>query len=776
LLALPVVTLADGAIGFLTTTSTLRAGQQFSWMELGGGDWNGVDVQTVAGVTHAAPSATLPRDITVVTSRDSSSLIFVFTIDDSTRVKQDMTPLSIGDKIIIQLDPNNSRSLGLSVGPQNNITTDYRFEIVLNSGAIDPSQTGFRLPEVIGGGLPNNWGVRTNLSFATRTLLGGPLRYQVTATIPLNLIGNPTTDIGITFAVLNDLGNTATDGSSDVTGSEFPLSMGLDTLVNDLGLVDSEQASGSWLSPARWGTGFFSFTTQDVNFNLSPSFYWSSSIKISKCDASNWDDVPASGVGTDQLTLGNNWYRYNSSAPCKMRIWFNSFKGLAGATKRRFVIFWGRPGTSPMGWIFVTLTDPVVLTNTDTKSFFTWTTVPPVTFSGGHPCIRIYILPETLIAPFDNQAAFSSISTDAQLGGMETTYGLQPNVDAHSAQMNFTATESAASCPTTSPCACLDPLKQLDTASADSVQFIRASYGSSDVGSQPIAPSVPEPQVSRDRQTIRITAEAFGVPVKGPTKKPYTYLERLGGIGWSIDNANLLKQQTMSLPLDISNPLFLQRDFTGASPVDVKSPRRDIFLVINVQTSPGTKAPTIVTRPPNPTLDPGESVPGVITIAPGGGTTVPPGFKRWGLSLHAGVSIPHGNFSNLFNPGPNVAVDLEYRINPTFSLEGIYGFHRFRGATFGTVSVGDINVHQFSFNGKVYGSTAPVRPFFNFGGGAYNFGSGGGTHGGLNVGGGVQFEVTPTFAVEGVYNFHNVFTSGSNTRFSGLQGGVRFRF
>src|SRR6185503_21044387 len=100
LLALPVVTLADGAIGFLTTTSTLRAGQQFSWMELGGGDWNGVDVQTVAGVTHAAPSATLPRDITVVTSRDSSSLIFVFTIDDSTRVKQDGTPLSIGDKII----------------------------------------------------------------------------------------------------------------------------------------------------------------------------------------------------------------------------------------------------------------------------------------------------------------------------------------------------------------------------------------------------------------------------------------------------------------------------------------------------------------------------------------------------------------------------------------------------------------------------------------------------------------------------------------------------
>jgi hypothetical protein len=157
---------------------------------------------------------------------------------------------------------------------------------------------------------------------------------------------------------------------------------------------------------------------------------------------------------------------------------------------------------------------------------------------------------------------------------------------------------------------------------------------------------------------------------------------------------------------------------------------------------------------------------------PGGGSG---NFKHWGLSLHGGVSIPHGNFNTFFNPGPNFAVDLEYRINNTFSVEGIYGFHHFRGATIGPVMIGDLNVHQFSFNGKVYGSSSPVRPFFNFGGGAYKFDPGS-THGGLNVGVGVQFDVTPAFAIEGLYNFHNVFTSGSNTRFSAVQGGVRFRF
>jgi opacity protein-like surface antigen len=151
-------------------------------------------------------------------------------------------------------------------------------------------------------------------------------------------------------------------------------------------------------------------------------------------------------------------------------------------------------------------------------------------------------------------------------------------------------------------------------------------------------------------------------------------------------------------------------------------------------------------------------------------------LKHWGLSVHAGVSIPHGDFSNVFNPGPNVAFDLEYRINHTFSVEGIYGFHRFRGEQFGAFRLADLNLHQFSVNGKVYGSSSPTRPFFNFGGGAYVFTPGASTHGGLNVGVGVQHDINPSIAVEGVYNFHNVFTSGSSTQFSTVQGGVRFRF
>lgn len=156
---------------------------------------------------------------------------------------------------------------------------------------------------------------------------------------------------------------------------------------------------------------------------------------------------------------------------------------------------------------------------------------------------------------------------------------------------------------------------------------------------------------------------------------------------------------------------------------------------------------------------------------PGGDIPAPAAEKRWGLSLHAGGSFPHGNFGAFFDPGFNAGLDLEYRVNDNFSVEGIYTFHRFPLDFFDAHR----NLHQFSLNGKVYGNSAPVKPFANLGFGAYKFDPGD-ARAGLNVGGGLQFNITPTFAVEGAYNFHNVFTSGANARFSTVQGGVRFRF
>jgi hypothetical protein len=146
--------------------------------------------------------------------------------------------------------------------------------------------------------------------------------------------------------------------------------------------------------------------------------------------------------------------------------------------------------------------------------------------------------------------------------------------------------------------------------------------------------------------------------------------------------------------------------------------------------------------------------------------------NKLAVFLDLGAGIPNGTFSNTFNTGLSFNAGLEYLITPHVSAEGVFGYHHFPGTI-----VGNVNLYQFSANAKVYLIPPPnkFRPFVNGGIGAYKFGSGSTNFGG-NVGAGFLYELTPRFGLQGSYNFHTVNTPGSATRFSTLQGGVRFVF
>ncbi|MDT5267902.1 MAG: hypothetical protein QOH49_88 [Acidobacteriota bacterium] len=148
------------------------------------------------------------------------------------------------------------------------------------------------------------------------------------------------------------------------------------------------------------------------------------------------------------------------------------------------------------------------------------------------------------------------------------------------------------------------------------------------------------------------------------------------------------------------------------------------------------------------------------------------GVGNFSVGLRGGVAVPHGNFGNVFDPGGAFTADLEYHATDTFSVFGLFGYRRF-GRNFAFLN--DLNVFQFSAGTKVYFAPGGVRPFVNVGVGAFKFDPGS-TRFGLNGGGGLQFVLTPRFALEGEYNYHSVFTSGSNVNFSTGQGGVRIRF
>lgn len=138
-----------------------------------------------------------------------------------------------------------------------------------------------------------------------------------------------------------------------------------------------------------------------------------------------------------------------------------------------------------------------------------------------------------------------------------------------------------------------------------------------------------------------------------------------------------------------------------------------------------------------------------------------------------GVTVPHGDFNIFVDPSLSLNTGLEYMITPQFSVEGTLGFHRFSTSSFFDDHA---NLYQVSGNGKFYlvDESSKLRPFVNGGVGLYVTDAAT-THFGGNVGGGVLYEATPRFGIVGAYNFH-AFSAGDGTRFSTVQGGVRWRF
>ena len=146
---------------------------------------------------------------------------------------------------------------------------------------------------------------------------------------------------------------------------------------------------------------------------------------------------------------------------------------------------------------------------------------------------------------------------------------------------------------------------------------------------------------------------------------------------------------------------------------------------------------------------------------------------KFAVFADIGAAIPNGTFGNAFNKGFSFNAGLEYIINPHISAEGIFGVHHFGGTL-----TGDLNVFQFTGGAKVYSSPfgGNNRVFARAGLGGYHFTVGPSTNFGGYVGGGLLHELNAHWGVEGVYTFHTVNTSGAASKFSTVQGGIRYLF
>ena len=751
----------------------------------------------------------IAKDVTVYTKRYAGFLAFYFEVRDSSNAPQPGHDcggqICGGERIILQFDPNLSRGAQVVANTMTPKNGDYQIVIVhkwtnAGGGAIQVESAKIYSAGLDGTCDPQpTWVEVGNMAAADVAIrtIGVPTGYAVEVRVPTSLLGAPTTNIGAALAVLNDFGDNAAALPPFSAGVAFPSSLNINGAENPIFFC-----RGNWVVPNEWGTGFFGDPTGDVKISRSPDWWYSNQIIAHNC------------------TGGGSAYKWHTTTPCKTVISAFVENTTSAVQSRHLLYIWAPHGTGdPASYRFVGLkkVNNIAASNTNAGPFDSTEFSPPA--GPNHPCIRVYILPPNLLPAFDENffnthPTLTKADVDAMLAAYGAAFGTGT---AHWAQKNVSQMDPNPVCTAGCSVDLRDLLRQpgaADTASLEgswpggsAVETWRGGLfdnGSSETtrgavvsGARPVLPLVfvrpgaePAPQVAnpdrppvikqpggnvimtredlarfrRDNVIVQIRTFGYGKAVGSGTAL-YTFVENMGGVVEVVPVEMLKGGAEVPFQLLVSNT----------------DRERTVYHIVDVLVPPGAEGAEVGFETARRVFAANEQrvMRGFVRLP---GKTTPPDdgeFRRWGLSLHAGVSIPHGDFGDSFNSGPNVGVDLEYRFNRRFSLEAIYTFNHFGGETFtfggNTFTLSGTNIHNLSLNGKVYGGTSPVRPFFNFGGGVYVFNSAT-ARGGINFGGGLQFDLTPTVALDSMYNFHNVFASGSGLQYSTVQGGVRFRF
>ena len=152
-----------------------------------------------------------------------------------------------------------------------------------------------------------------------------------------------------------------------------------------------------------------------------------------------------------------------------------------------------------------------------------------------------------------------------------------------------------------------------------------------------------------------------------------------------------------------------------------------------------------------------------------------PTFPRWAISLHSGTAIPVGSFTNNFDLGFNVLVDIGYRITYHLSLVGYFGYNDFKSKTTGIDDEYWINSNINLNYRRPFPNlkTAALNYYIQAGPGYYipEIGNGGL---GANIGVGLNYDFGSSFSFETGTDYHAVFDN--NVKFWHAHAGIIIRF
>lgn len=602
---------ATGTLSLLTTHKTVTAGDAGSWMRPG---WDWVSRPAMLPADRTARPDT-PVAFQVDSWRTGAGIHLRFFIPDQTtrQVWSATSTLRKGDRVIIVVDPNMSRSANLENGstPQ---TKDHKYEVTIKDELIQSVR--HYLPEPVSGStISTLWKGSPEASTAVTTVpaIGSAgvytsSQYQIEVQIPFSELSNTGTlsgDIGIAFAVINDLGAPFNSSTDQLTGSAFPLTMPIgnaDSPMLEPQVTGVPPDAGVWAQSNRWGIGYFNSDSTPVNIGRvhlphSLADWHAEAIRLGVCNIASWDQIPQITTGSQNVA---GWYRYYPAGPCQMGVWVNAKNtSMTGPPiEGRLLILWGDSfvGT-PFQWRVIRLTNPMAFpANLDTITREIWESVPSDGSYGGgttHPCLKVYVLPANL----DDRMMGSSIDamwmntnvtpnavlTTSQVNQIEAAYGVNgyPGTP-RAAQMNFTNLASVtATCPSTEQCTFQEVIGLRSTGIGEARAVLVANPAAA-------RPPVKVVEESSKDPFVRVDIAGFGIATSTQVRN-YVFLEPLGGFGWIAPRSQF--QDSKPVKFAVGNPAVLWRDFSGQTPRDIPSPPREIVL--------GARITMSVPNPPN---------------------------------------------------------------------------------------------------------------------------------------------------------------------------------
>lgn len=592
-----------GYMAFLPTETPVTTGEAASYMRAGS-DWDG----TMANVVNNIAVPTVAQASKISTWRDSVGLHFRFEIPDRTPLKPDGTKLACGDQIIVQIGPAKTGDTSLQAGKE------FRFQVAIPN-MLGPVPVQLFLPHASGGLLGSWKSAAQATTAATASQSAAAPTYAVTLNIPYAEIGFPGGEtqlvqaggVGLAVAILNDLGHShgTAPVTHEATGTTFPIGMGLlpaSDPVFSCGVSNAptpESVTLNWKNPSTWGTGYVNpaAVAGDVTLAQGPHPSFSRSIRIGRCTVREFNDITEVTLANweaIQQSVADNWYKFNTDEPCRMTIWIDAKVAGTGIVKKRFMAVWGRPGIAPKDWYFVGLTEPVAISAPNTPVTLIWNKPTPVPFTG-HPCLQVYVLPESLTA--QQIADIQAIDTQTKLNKVVNDIVL-PQGTEKSAQMNFSNT-AAGKCSEPSCLPLSSAIMGVDESDWAQSSFIRIAnaQGADEFRGDDRPPDDWRGDDYRGdgkrSNLVRVVAHGFGV-AEPQGNRPYTYVETIGQVGWAIPS-NLFAQEPLPLVFEVANPAVTESMFADGSVVEIPSPPRLILVALVTDVVTGDPVPKLDT-------------------------------------------------------------------------------------------------------------------------------------------------------------------------------------